>query len=75
MKSKKTRIALTSVILFMLDTIITYIVFNVSGSELTIKESMGYGGIPITLIYWVLISAGILNYDDPDSSDTDGSEY
>ena len=69
MKSKRARIALTTVILFILDTVITYAIFNVSGSKTTILESIGYGGIPITLIYWVLIFAGIVNYDDPDRID------
>ena len=71
MKSKKARIALTSVVLFVLDTVITYIIFYISGSKISIVQAIGYGGIPITLIYWCLVFAGILNYDDRDSSDKD----
>ena len=74
MKSKQARIALTSVILFILDSAITYIVFNITGSKLSIMQSIEYGGIPITLIYWILVFAGILNYDDQDRIDKDCSK-
>jgi len=69
MKSKKTRIALTTVILFVLDTAITYLVFNVTGSKITILKSICFGGIPMVLIYWVLIFAGIIHYDDQNRID------
>jgi|GEM_PF-4184559 len=74
MTSKKARIARTSVILFMLDTVITYLVFIVCGSPITVPQAIGYGGIPIMLIYWVLIFAGILQYDDPDKIEKDCSK-